>query len=284
MVTGPGHNHPLIQIEDGGFSFGQTLIFKQVNLQISKGEIFCLLGPNGCGKTTLIDCILGIHRLGTGRVFLKGDPRTGMPARKTARIMAYVPQRHDPHFSFSVLDLLLMGRTPYTPFYGAPDSPDIDRAQQILDSFGLSHLMHRDYTLLSGGETQLVMIMRALIQDTPVIIMDEPTAHLDFRHELMVLETLVRLVRERHLTLVMATHFPNHAFYFENAGIPVSVAFMGNRTVYPSGRPSDALTEANLARYCQIETSVITHHLKGKKGMKHIIPIQTLDSGPDIPT
>jgi iron complex transport system ATP-binding protein len=284
VATGADHHPVLIEMRDGGFSFGPSLIFRQVNIQIAKGEVFCLLGPNGCGKTTLIDCLLGIHRLDRGSIFLKGRPRAGHSHRETARIIAYVPQRHDRHFSFSVLDLLLMGRTPYTPFYSSPDGPDIDRALNVLETFGLSHLMHRDYTRLSGGETQLVMIMRALIQDTPVIIMDEPTSHLDFRHELMVLETLVRLVRERHLTLVMATHFPNHAFYFENAGIPVSVAFMGNRTVYPSGRPSDALTEANLAQYYQIETSVITHHLKGKKGMKHIIPIQTLDSGPDILT
>jgi iron complex transport system ATP-binding protein len=271
----------LIEMRDGAFSFGQTLIFKQVNLQIAKGEIFCLLGPNGCGKTTLIDCVLGILQLDSGRIFLQGRPWTGRSPRATAQVMAYVPQRHDRHFAFSVLDLLLMGRTPYTPFYGAPGRPDMDKAKNILDMFGLSHLIHRDYTLLSGGETQLVMIMRALIQDTPVIIMDEPTSHLDFRHELMVLETLVRLVREQHLTLVMATHFPNHAFYFENAGIPVSVNFMGNRTIYPAGRPSDALTEANLARFYHIETAVMTHTLPGKGIMKQIVPIKTLDNKPE---
>jgi iron complex transport system ATP-binding protein len=121
------------------------------------------------------------------------------------------------------------------------------------------------------------MIMRALIQETPVIVMDEPTSHLDFRHELMVLETLARLVRERRITLVMATHFPNHAFYFENAGIPVTVAFMGNQTVKPSGRPSRALTQENLARFYHIQTLVMTHTLPGKGEIKQIIPIKTLD-------
>jgi iron complex transport system ATP-binding protein len=180
-----------------------------------------------------------------------------------------------------VLDLLLLGRAPYTAFYASPGPSDIRKAEKILEMFGLSHLMNRDYTLLSGGETQLVMIMRALIQETPVIVMDEPTSHLDYRHELIVLQTLARLVRERQITLVMATHFPNHAFYFENAGIPVTVAFMGNQSVVPSGSPSAALTEENLARYYRIDTWVVTHTLPGKGRIKQIIPIKTLDPETD---
>lgn len=268
-------------MENGCFSFSQKLIFQQVNLTISRGEVFCLLGPNGCGKTTLIDCMLGIRQLDRGRLCLMGRPMTRISPRESARVMAYVPQGHDRHFSFSVLDLLLLGRTPYTAFYASPSDTDIEKAKNILETFGLSRLMHQDYTQLSGGEMQLVMIMRALLQDTPVIVMDEPTSHLDFRHELIVHETLVRLVRERQLSLVMATHFPNHAFYFENAGIPVTVAFMGNHTVVPSGRPSEALTEKNLARFYHIDTSVVTHTLPGIGRVKQIIPIKTLDSQAD---
>lgn len=240
--------------------------------------MFCLLGPNGCGKTTLIDCMLGIHTLDRGCLSLMGHSRTRHSPKETARVMAYVPQKHDRHFSFSVLDLLLLGRAPYTAFYASPGKSDIEKANEILEMFDLSHLMHRDYTRLSGGETQLVMIMRALIQETPVIVMDEPTSHLDFRHELMVLETLTRLIRDRQITLVMATHFPNHAFYFENAGIPVTVAFMGHQTVVPSGRPARALTEENLARFYHIDTVVMTHTLSEKGQIKQIIPIRTLNS------
>jgi iron complex transport system ATP-binding protein len=210
-----------------------------------------------------------------------GRSQTRYSPKETARVMAYVPQKHDRHFSFSVMDLLLLGRTPYTAFYASPGKPDIEKAKKILELFGLSHLMYRDYTRLSGGETQLVMIMRALIQETPVIVMDEPTSHLDFRHELIVLETLARLIRERRITLVMATHFPNHAFYFENAGIPVNVAFMGNQSVKPSGTPSRALTQENLARFYHIETLVMTHTLPGKGPIKQIIPIKTLDRETD---
>jgi iron complex transport system ATP-binding protein len=272
---------PLISLENGTFSFGETIIFKEVNLSVSKGEILCLLGPNGCGKTTLIDCLLGINKLDKGMIRLAGRSADRLSAKETARTMAYVPQKHNRHFSFSVLDVLLMGRAPYTSFYSSPKTRDIEAAENILESFALSHLMHRDYTLLSGGETQLVMIIRALIQDTPVIIMDEPTAHLDFRHELIVLETIVRLVKEKDLALVMATHFPNHAFYFENEGLPVQVAFMDRQTVLVSGSPSRALTEENLSRFYQVKTAIISQAIPLKGTIKHIIPLETEDVNPE---
>ncbi len=280
MVATPMENPPLVTMENGRFSFGQTSIFRDVSLAVEKGEVFCLLGPNGCGKTTLIDCILGIHPLDKGDIHLAGTSANRLSPRDKARIMAYVPQKHDRHFSFSVLDVLLMGRSPYTSFYSSPGAGDIEKADGILAAFGLSRLAHRDYTRLSGGETQLVMIMRALIQDTPVIVMDEPTAHLDFRHELIVLETIVRLVRDRGLTLIMATHFPNHAFYFENEGIPVRVAFMHHGRVHTAGSPTLALTEDNLAGYYQIRARVIEQDLDGRSRSRHIIPIRTLDPDP----
>lgn len=268
----------ILTLKSGGFSFGKTRIFTGVNLSVSKGETLCILGPNGCGKTTLIDCLLGINTLDKGEIRLENHPVSGLSPRQIAQMIAYVPQKHVRHFSFSVMDVLLMGRAPYTSFYAAPDTADIDLAEDVLESLGLSHLKNRDYTRLSGGETQLVMIMRALIQNTPVIVMDEPTAHLDFKHELIVLETIVRLVKERGLTLVMATHFPNHAFYLENEGIPVQVAFMDRQTVHLAGSPSAALTENNLESFYRVKTSVMTHAVPGKGLVKQIIPIQTMDT------
>lgn len=267
----------MLTLTNAGFSHGSTLIFEQVNLTVSRGETFCLLGPNGCGKTTLIDCILGILRLDTGEITLDNQGVTRLSPGQIARQMAYVPQTHTGYFSFSVLDILLMGRTPYTRFYSSPNRSDIEMAEELLESLGLSHLKDRDYTRLSGGEIQLVMILRALIQETPVIVMDEPTAHLDFKNELMVLETITDLIRQRGITLVMATHFPNHAFYFENAGLPITVGFMNQHQVHLAGSPSQALTRENLEFYYGVKTSVIVHPIPGKGRIKQIIPLQTVE-------
>lgn len=190
--------------------------------------------------------------------------------------MAYVPQQHNRNFSFSVEEVLLMGRAPYTAFYRSPTEEDRCRVQQVLDSLDLLHLGPKDYTSLSGGEMQLVMILRALVQDTHFIIMDEPTAHLDFRNELWVLETIVRLVREKGISLIMATHFPAHAFYLEREGVPVRVAFMGDGGISTMGSPSEKLTEKTIGQYYRIASALHTIEVPGKGSVKQIIPLHTL--------
>jgi iron complex transport system ATP-binding protein len=173
------------------------------------------------------------------------------------------------------MDILLMGRAAYASCFSAPGPEDRTIARKTLEAFDLGHLEGRDYTRLSGGETQLVMIMRALVQDSPIVVMDEPTAHLDFRHELHVLETIARLVKQERKTLIMATHSPNHAFYLENEGIDVNVAFMRERAILPAGKPSAALTEENLVTHYGVETHIISHAVPGRGSVRQIIPIKT---------
>ena len=269
---------PVLQLEKACFSYGYAVVFEDISFNVEQGHTLCILGPNGCGKTTLVDAILGIHPVTSGRVLLNGSNIRRMAPRDSARFMAYVPQKHTRHFAFSVLDVLLMGRTPYVSFFDAPGPEDRKMAEAMLASFDLQHLKDRDYTRLSGGETQLVMIMRALLQDTPIIVMDEPTAHLDFKHELAVLEVIVRMVKEQGRTLVMATHFPNHAFYLENEAVPVSTAFMHQRRLYLTGSPTQALTPENLERYYGVNSIVVSQDLPDGKAVKQIIPIHTLKS------
>jgi len=270
----------LIQIRDAGFSHTGTQVFAGVDLTVSQGEALCLLGPNGCGKTTLLDCLLGINTLDKGSIIIDQTPTSQMSAAQTARHIAYVPQRHSSSFAFTVMDVLLMGRTPYTAFFSSPSARDRKKAEALLEDLGLLHLKDRNYTRLSGGETQLVMILRALVQETPVIVMDEPTAHLDFKNELLVLETIVRMIRDRGLTLIMATHFPNHAFFLENAGLPVQVCFMHQGRIREAGAPSQALTGENISRVFGVKAAVVTEQIQGNDEIKQIIPIKTIN---DIP-
>ncbi len=268
---------PLIQIEGAAFSHGNTPVFSSVDLAIHKGQILCLLGPNGCGKTTFLDCLLGINPLGEGEIRIDGHPISGLSPSKRARCLAYVPQHHPRSFSFSVMDVLVMGRAPYTSFFSSPRSADREMAEAMLERLGMIDFKDRDYTRLSGGETQLVMIIRALIQQTPVIVMDEPTAHLDFKNELVVLETIARMIKETALTLVMATHSPNHAFFFENAGVPVKVAFMHDRDIQIYGSPSKALTGENIGRVFGVEAAVVSKAVLGKGSIRQLVPIQTME-------
>jgi iron complex transport system ATP-binding protein len=267
-------------IEARGVSFGYNDIplFQDINFSIEPGELFCLLGPNGCGKTTLLNCILGHLKLLEGEILLNGSNISRIRPEQIARQIAYVPQTHEKTFPYTVLDVVLMGRAAYIGMFGRPEKEDLAIAEGALATVGITHLRDRRYTQLSGGEVQLVMVARALTQRTPVIVMDEPTAHLDFRHELVIMEKVVELVQKQGLAILMATHFPNHCFYFENSGIKTRVAMMSNMNFLAAGSPSTVLSEKNLEQLYNVNTRVVSFPMDAEQELKQIIAISTTDS------
>ena len=266
----------LLEAKSASFNYGDREIFKDINFKISRGEVFCVIGPNGCGKTTLLDSILGMLKLRQGDVLIEDRSVHSMRPYEIARKIAYIPQIHTKTFPYTVLDIVLMGRASYTGIFSSPSDEDVGIAEEALKLVGLIGLKDRPYTQLSGGEVQLVMIARALAQKTPVIIMDEPTAHLDFRHELTVLETIVHLVNNTKLSVIMATHFLNHAFYFENNKIKTSVALMDNKTFSMVGSPTDIISEDILMSLYNINAKVVSYDIENGVVLKQIIPISTI--------
>lgn len=264
----------LVDVVDAGFAYGARTIFDRVSFAVSPGEVFCLIGPNGCGKTTLLDCILGLHGLRAGSIRVQDCDVGSLPAAQLARVLSYVPQKHERTFPYSVLDIVTMGRAAYVGMFAAPTQADRSMALEALEQLGIQHLSNRPYTRLSGGETQLVMIARALVQQTPVVIMDEPTAHLDFRYELLIMEVITRLVKSG-LSIIMATHFPNHAFYLQNSGVPTRIALMHDGDFLAVGAPDEVLDEARLKKLYGVNARVITLENKGSKPMKHIVPLSS---------
>ncbi|HOB12003.1 MAG TPA: ABC transporter ATP-binding protein [Syntrophomonadaceae bacterium] len=267
---------PLLEVRDISFQYPGSLILDKVKFDLNAGEVVCLLGPNGCGKTTLLDCILGWLKPCEGQVFVNGQELTNMPARKIARYLAYVPQIHEKTFPYLVRDVVLMGRASYLGPFERPSDEDRKIADRALEMVGIAHLKKRPYTQLSGGEGQLVMVARALAQNTPVIVMDEPTAHLDCKHEIIVLETIAELIKKTHLSVLMATHVPNHCYYFENKGIPIRAALIKNRSIMAMGQPSEVLTEENLGRLYNIHTRVIDCNMGNGVIIKQVVSIGTL--------
>jgi iron complex transport system ATP-binding protein len=263
----------MIKISNATFAYDKADVFRDISLEINEGEIFCLFGPNGCGKSTLIQCILGILNLKSGIITLRGQDVSTMKPQMVAKEAAYIPQVHDKPFPFKVIDVVMMGRTAYTGMFSLPGSEDRKIAEEALERVGISHFRDRPYTQLSGGETQLVLVARALAQQTPVLIMDEPTAHLDFRNELAFLETTVRLVQSTGITVIMATHSPNHALYFEGRTIKTRVALMNNEQVVFQGTPSAVLTVENMASTFNIESKVLAYTWEEQQ-MMQIVPLK----------
>lgn len=265
----------LVEINDATFAYGAQNIFQDLSFSVTKGEIFCLLGPNGSGKTTLLDCVLGSHKLKNGNIKIDGKDITSYNARKLARRVSYVPQRHESAFPYRVMDVTLMGRAPYTGIFSAPSKNDREIAKKALKLTGMYNLRRRPYTQLSGGELQLVMIARALAQNTPVIIMDEPTAHLDFRHELVILETIMSLVKEKEISVLMATHFPNHAFYFEDNNLKINIGLLKDGSFIAKGTPGEILDEERIEDLYGVKSSLFFYNDNGDNERRRIIPLKT---------
>ena len=192
-----------------GFCYGGRRVLDRVSLSLMPGEVLALLGRNGAGKSTLLRILLGLLRPAQGRVELHGRPLGARSRRELASRLAYVPQVHATPFPYTVRDIVLMGRVAANGFLGAPRAADIDAAEALLARFGVAHLAARRYTEISGGERQLALLARALIQQATILILDEPMAGLDFGRQLELLQHLRGLAADGHAVL-MTTHHPEH--------------------------------------------------------------------------
>ncbi len=239
-----------LEAENLAFGYPGKPVGQGVDLAVGGGEVVCLLGPNGAGKTTLFKTLLGLLPAQGGRVLLDGRPLPGMARAEIARRIAYVPQAHAAHFPYRVQDMVLMGRTAHLGPFASPGAADHAAALAALRMLGIEALAEADYTRISGGQRQLALIARALAQAAPLIVMDEPTASLDFGNQALVLRQVRALAAEGY-GIVLSTHAPDHAF-----ACATWVALLHAGALLAQGPPATILTPTRLETVYGIKVAI----------------------------
>jgi len=258
-----------LEIKSLSFSYpgSQRKVLDNVNFKAKNGDLIALLGPNGVGKSTLFRCILGFLKPDSGKILLDGQDISTLSRAQFAGKVAYIPQTVSPAFNYTILDLVLMGVTSQLSYFQSPGKEHIEKAEAILESLGISHLANRGCGQVSGGERQLALLGRALLQNANFLIMDEPTAALDYGNQYRVMQRVSDLASQGY-TILMSTHDPNQAFRHCS-----NVIAMRDGHIIAEGAPCAALTEDVLSRLyginvglAQIPTAVgsITVSVPGK--------------------
>lgn len=241
-----------LETEELAFGYPGRTIGAEVNLSLQTGEVVVLLGPNGCGKTTLFKTLLGLLPPRSGEVRLFGRRLSALGRAEVAREMGYVPQAYAGYFPFTVFDTVLMGRTAHLGPFRSPGRRDREIAWQALEGLGIDSLAEQSYTRVSGGQRQLGLIARALAQQPQVLVMDEPTASLDFGNQIKVLER-IRSLADDGLAVVLSTHHPDHAFQCADR-----VAILHEGRVVQVGSPEAVITADTLRAVYGVAVDVHT--------------------------
>ena len=238
----------------------RSFSLRDVSVDVPRGSLTGLLGPNGCGKTTLLRLMAGMLAPHTGSIALNGTPLARLSRREIARHIAVVPQETHPAFDYTVMEMVLMGRHPHLAAMQLEGPTDLALAQDALAATGTGHLAHRAYMTLSGGEKQRVVIASALTQASEVLLLDEPTASLDLGYQLEIAALLSQLNREHGMTMLLATHDLNLA-----ASLCDRLVLMREGHVLAQGPTNDVLTEAMVLQLYGVVADVRYH-----EGARHL--------------
>ena len=245
-----------IEVKHLRFCYGARPVIGDVSFTAEKGELLAVLGPNGVGKSTLFRCLLGFLKPVSGEILVDGRNQETYSRRELARKLAYIPQSHTPAFDHTVLDSVLMGMTAQLGVFEQPGEVQREKAMQMLRALGIEKLFDRGCMKISGGERQLMLLARALVQDASMLIMDEPTANLDYGNSCRVMERVKRLGQNGY-TIIFSTHDPNQAFSYAT-----KVLALKDGGVMAVGAPEAVLTEDVLSRLygipvarCEMETA-----------------------------
>lgn len=257
-------NESLITINKLCWNYGQVKVLDDINLTINKNRFYGIIGPNGSGKTTLLKNLSRSLMPQKGAVLLDGADITGFSNKDLARKISYVPQNTHLEFEFSVMDIVLMGRSSYLKRFQSESRSDIDIAKNAMLITNTWHLREKNIGQISGGEKQRVIIARALAQQAEIMLLDEPVSQLDIQHQIEILDIIKRLTQDKKVTVILSIHDLNLAAQYSDCLI-----LMDKGRVFKRGTPEEIITEENIRRVYGVKVHIMENPLTGKP---HLIP------------
>ena len=243
---------PRLAIENLGYGYPGHPVGRGVAVAVAAGEVLCVLGRNGEGKSTLFKTILGLLPPLAGGMRVDGEPITGWGRRRRAMTFGYVPQSGPGGFPFTVREIVVMGRIAHRGPFSAPARADRDAADGALAALGIAELAEREWLRISGGERQLVLVARALAQEPRILVLDEPTASLDFGNQLRVLDAMRGLAKSSGLSVLFSTHHPEQAFACADR-----VAILSGGRLLGLGPPAGTITAETLRACYSVDVAVV---------------------------
>lgn len=244
-----------IKVENISQTLGNNPILKDVSLECKDGQFVGILGPNGSGKSTLLHCIYRTAKPKKGIIYFDGENINHMGFKDTAKKISVVAQHNSYQFDFSVIEAVMMGRSPHKKMLEQDNRNDLEIAENSLKQVGLTGMENRTFSTLSGGEQQRVILARALTQQTPCIILDEPTNHLDIRYQLEMLS----LIKNMKITVIAAIHDLNIASLYCDY-----IYILKNGNIYAHGKPDDIITPATIKEVYGVESKIYRDSENGK--------------------
>jgi iron complex transport system ATP-binding protein len=241
----------MIKIDNIFAGYAKNQVLKNVNLNVKKNDFFCIVGKNGAGKSTLLKVIAKLLRPYSGSVLINSQNIDTFSKKKFAQKVAFLPQYVDMSLNLPVKDFIMFGRYPYMNILKIPSQKDYTIVSKILDFLKIPHLASKKVNELSGGERQIVLIAQVLVQETDIILFDEPTSHLDIGKQNAVLEILRELNTKFNKTIVLSLHDLNLASEFCNV-----IAFMENGSIYKYGAPKEVLNVENIKKIYNIKVVI----------------------------
>jgi iron complex transport system ATP-binding protein len=246
-----------IWIKDLSFSY-PNFTLKVKDLSFEGEKITSIVGPNGAGKSTLLKCIGMINPVSKGSIFINGKDISEIKGTKRAQLIAYVPQEQTSIFNFSIIDFVLLGRTPYLNFLSKPSHKDIERAEEALRFVGIKNWKGRGILEISSGERRLVLIARTIVQEPEIFLLDEPTSFLDPKHEFEIMELIKNLSKKMGKTVILTLHNLELAVKYSD-----NLIFMKEGEIIGSGKTSDILNEDILEKVYDLKMKIV--EIDGKK-------------------